>query len=433
MIDFAHKEAWNLDHPRDLLVRTMRRIYQYRMTTTSGGNLSIQDEEEGIWITPSRVDKGSLTRQDMVRVLPNGEAVGAHPPSSEFPFHRLIYETRADAGAIIHAHSVALVAFSMVKEVPDTRVFPKARRICGEVAFAPYALPGSEKLGQNIAEKFAGGANCVVLENHGVVVCGKDMEEAFERFETLEFTARSILRARQLGPLSVLSDDQLREAAQRRQEEVKPPTEEPGLSEKEKRAELVRFVRRGGEQQLLISTAGSFSSRLDAENFLITGSSADRMFLEARDIVRVGPDGNEGWRQPSKASFLHRAIYQAHPNVNAIVNALPPCAMAFCLANAKLETKTIPESYIVLRDVGNVSYEQLYREPESLAQQISLEQPVLLVVNDGILAVGKDMLDLFDRLEVLETTAQAILDASSLGQIRPIGGEAIEELKAAFF
>ena len=94
MIDFAHIASWNLDHPRDLLARTMQRIYHYRMTTTSGGNLSIQDEEGGIWITPSRVDKGNLTHQDMIRVKADGEVVGPHPPSSEFPFPRLIYEKR---------------------------------------------------------------------------------------------------------------------------------------------------------------------------------------------------------------------------------------------------------------------------------------------------------------------------------------------------
>ncbi len=56
-----------LVHPRDEIVQTMERIYRYRMTTTSGGNLSIRDEVGDIWITPARVDKGSLRREDIIR------------------------------------------------------------------------------------------------------------------------------------------------------------------------------------------------------------------------------------------------------------------------------------------------------------------------------------------------------------------------------
>ena len=55
-------------HPADQLVMIMERIYTHGMTTTSGGNLSIMDDNGDIWITPSGVDKGSLTRQDIMQI-----------------------------------------------------------------------------------------------------------------------------------------------------------------------------------------------------------------------------------------------------------------------------------------------------------------------------------------------------------------------------
>ena len=61
-----------LIHPRDEIVATMERIYRYRMTTTPGGNLSIRDENGDIWISPARVDKGNLTRKDVVCVRADG-------------------------------------------------------------------------------------------------------------------------------------------------------------------------------------------------------------------------------------------------------------------------------------------------------------------------------------------------------------------------
>ena len=70
-------------HPRDAIVQTMARIYRYRMTTTSGGNLSVRDENGDIWISPARVDKGNLTRNDVVCVKADGSVEGSHPPSSQ--------------------------------------------------------------------------------------------------------------------------------------------------------------------------------------------------------------------------------------------------------------------------------------------------------------------------------------------------------------
>jgi L-fuculose-phosphate aldolase len=194
----------SLIHPRDAIMRTMERIYRYRMTTTSGGNISIRDDDGSIWITPARLDKGNLRRDDIVRVSADGSFDGPHRPSSEFPFHRAIYDTRPDLGGIVHAHPVALVAFSICRRVPDTRLLFQARHICGAVGFAPYALPGSAALGRNIAATFAEGFDCVVLENHGVVTAGPTLPNAFERFETLEFTAKTVIKASQLGEVRYL-------------------------------------------------------------------------------------------------------------------------------------------------------------------------------------------------------------------------------------
>src|SRR5271165_6545565 len=96
--------SFSLLHPRDQIVAIMERIYDHEMTTTSGGNISVRDENGDVWITPARVDKGSLRRQDIVRISASGEREGLHPPSSENPFHLSVYEARPDLHAVIHAH-----------------------------------------------------------------------------------------------------------------------------------------------------------------------------------------------------------------------------------------------------------------------------------------------------------------------------------------
>lgn len=196
-------------HPRDELVLTMKRIYNYKMTTTSGGNLSIKDENGDIWITPTGVDKGTLTPRDIVHIRTSGEIEGLHRPSSEWPFHKAIYEIRPDIKAIVHAHPMALVAFSIAHKVPDTKLFQQAWRSNGTVALAPYGVPGSDDLGKKIATKFHEGFDSVILENHGVCCGGKTLQDSFQKFETLEMCCKIFIKAHTIGEPKLLTDQQL--------------------------------------------------------------------------------------------------------------------------------------------------------------------------------------------------------------------------------
>jgi L-fuculose-phosphate aldolase len=418
-------------HPRDELVATMQRIYRYKMTTTSGGNLSVLDPSGDIWITPSRVDKGSLQPTDIVCVHPDGSRSGLHPPSSEFPFHRDIYRARPDIKAIVHAHPGALVAFSICRLLPDTRVQSHAHTICGRVALAPYACPGTAELGEKIAATFAGGADCVLLENHGVVIGGRDLREAFQRFETFEFVAQTLIKARQLGPVKVLAPEHLGLETMPAFGEL--PDAPLSNREKELRTDLCRFLHRAYQQRLLISTAGAFSARLSADQFLVTPRRHDRLSVEAPGIVRATRDACERGKRPSRAALLHALIYERHPGVGAIINAQPAHASAFCMSDAALSTRTIPESYVVLYDAPKLPFARIVEDAERIADQVSLERcPVILIENEGAVVLGRTILEAFDRLEVLEATTEALLLSRPLGPVVPMPESAIDELRRAF-
>lgn len=409
----------------------MERIYGYNMTTTSGGNISLRDEDGSIWMTPARVDKGRLDRRDIVRLLPDGTVEGIHPPSSEHPFHRGIYDARPDLHAVIHAHPGALVSFSICGKVPDTRVFPEAWTVCGEVAFAPYALPGSERLGELIAAQFGSEKKpaCVMLENHGVVVAGTDLEEAFARFETLEVVAQIILHASGLGPVKTLRAEQLAMPEQR-QPPAKGAPARDSSREKESRQEICDFVHRAYEHRLMTATWGTFSARLNEDAFVISPHGTDRKSLTLADLVVIRNGTCAEDQRPSHAWEAHQAIYRRHPRISSIVNALPANAGAFGIVDELLDTRTIPESYLFLKDVGVVPFEQQFGD--GIASAISAEKPVALLEFNGALVAGRSVLDAFDRLEVLEATASAIIRGRTLGPIHPLDETVIKELLAAF-
>jgi L-fuculose-phosphate aldolase len=421
-----------LTHPRDQIMQTMDRIYRYRMTTTSGGNLSIRDDSGDVWISPARVDKGNLTRNDIVCVKHDGSVEGPHPPSSELPFHKAIYEARPDLRAIVHAHPVALVAFSICGKTPDTRLFHQAHSVCGKTGFAPYGLPGSEQLGSNIAESFAAACDSVILENHGVVVGGESLPHAFERFEAFEFAAKTIIKGRQLGAVRYLTDEQLAEAHGRSValESVTPNA--ATTEEMELRRQLCEFIRRGCRQRLLISTEGSFSARLGDDSFVITPTQRDRERLGVDDLVLVQNGQREAGRKASRAVLAHRAIYQKHPHVQAIAFAHPVNATAFSVTDSVFDARTIPESYVFLRDVERVPYGVQYRNDGSIADSISAASPAAILENDGVLVTGSSVLDTFDRLEVLESTAEAVINARAVGDVSVMSKDVISELRDAF-
>ena len=126
------------------------------------------------------------------------------------------------------------------------------------------------------------------------------------------------------------------------------------------------------------------------------------------------------------------AIYDAHPAVNAVVNAYPVNATAFGVTASPLEARTIPESYLFLRDVGVVPFGAQYGDGEAVASAVSPDRPVALIENDGVLVIGTGVLDAFDRLEVLESTAEAIINSRAVGEVHRMDDERIEELVRAF-
>lgn len=421
-----------LTHPRDEIMRTMERIYRYRMTTTSGGNLSIRDDSGDIWITPARIDKGNLTRDDIVCVKPDGSVDGPHRPSSEFPFHQAIYEARSDIRSIVHAHPVALVAFSICRQTPDTRLFHQAHAVCGKTGFAPYALPGSQQLGKNIAESFHSGCDSVILENHGVVVGGTCLSHAFQRFEAFEFAAKTVIKGRQLGEVRYLTESQL-DQAHNRSVALDSLDPSPATSdEMELRRELCAFIRRGCRQRLLISTEGSFSARLGADSFVISPTQQDRESLDVADLVLVDGNRRESGKKASRAVLAHQAIYRQHAHVQAIAFAHPVNATAFSVTESIFDARTIPESYVFLRDVRRVPYGIQYQNDGRIADFVTAASPAAILENDGVLVTGSSVLDAFDRLEVLESTSEAVINAGAIGEISAMPDAVINELRDAF-
>lgn len=423
----------NLMHPRDQIITIISRVYNRGLTTTSGGNISVMDENGDMWVTPSAIDKGTLRASDIIQVKKDGTIIGKHKPSSEYPFHRAILEARPDLKAVLHAHPPALVSFSIVRQIPDTNVIPQAKKTCGPIGYAKYALPGSQELGDVIADEFKKGFMGVIMENHGTVVGGTDLSDAFQRFETLEFSARTIINGKTIGDVKSLSDEQIA-AFEDQIPHIMPEMEEVNHTsdERAKREEIVKIVRRACQQGLMISSYGTVSMRLEGDDFLITPRNVSRWDITRGDVVQIKGGKREPGKIPSRSTWLHQEIYKKNPGINSIILTQSPFLMAYGVTGEKFDVRTIPESWIFLQDVINVPFGSHFAGNDSILNLISEKVPAIIVENDSVIVTGDKLLGTFDRLEVAEFSAKSLTMAAPIGKLNPIGKAEIDDLRRVF-
>ncbi len=421
-------------HPAEQIVKIISRIYSNGMTTTSGGNISVIDKNGDIWITPSAIDKGRLSEKDIVCLKSDGSIEGIHKPSSEYPFHKAIYSIRPDIKAVIHAHPPALVSFSIVHTTPDTNILPQAKQICGAIGYADYALPGSEELGDMIAAEFRDSEKMsVIMENHGTVLGGTDLLDAYLRLDYLEFCARTIINARLIGEPRYLSNEQIEQFFRHRNHPIETDDQVRYMSEEHMvRRNICEIVHRASEHGLMTGIYGSVSVRTTENTFHITPADKPCWDLDTNDIVQISDGKAEQGKKPSVSAVLHQRIYERHPGINSVIITQPQYLMAYCTTDVKFNVRTIPESWIFLQDVPVVPFESQADLNTIIPDLLCVNTPALIIENDSFLVTGDKLIQTFDRLEVAEFSAKSLILASPVGQLIPITDDQVEDLRKKF-
>lgn len=408
--------------PAAQIVDFMNRVYYNRMTTISGGNLSICEDDGTVWISPTGVDKGGLTEDDIVRITPDGEPHGKNRPSVEHHFHRAIYRNRPDIRAILHAHPPMLVSYSIAGELPDPAIVAGAASRCGKSVYAPYAVPGSTKLGENIAAEFDKGYDVVMLENHGVVTGGPTMPEVFQKFETIDHVARMAYGAKLLGGTlgRAVEGDGAREPACDCRKTA---------AEEEAAAAVAAFSQRAYKRELFRSGYGTIAWRTGEGRFLVVPDECERENLTAAAVALVTPEGAEAGKGVSAATVAFcRAAFAGAPGINAIYFSQAASIMAYAVSGVAFDPRVIPESYLLLREAPRFAA----GERAAAAAKLSTRHPVAVIANDCVVTAGATLLQGFDRLEVLDYSAKATISAVSFGGMRPMSDAQVAEIVREF-
>ena len=130
---------------------------------------------------------------------------------------------------------------------------------------------------------------------------------------------------------------------------------------------------------------------------------------------------------------LHSILYERDPDIKSVIVAHPPHIMAFAITEETFDARLIPESYIALKNVRKYPFGSSFMQPELLAKEISIKNPVVIIENDCVIAAGTSLLNAFDRLEVMEYSAKSLVEAASLGgEVIKINPEEVKEIEVAF-
>ena len=180
----------------------------------STGNISVRSGQR-VWITPTGKSLKALTPDQLAEIDVDGNSFGANKPSKEYPFHLAAYRAAGDrANAIVHLHptySVALSCLENLDEAAPMPIFtPYYLMRVAPLAVLPYFRPGSDELAQAVGQASAS-HNSLLLRNHGMICLGTTMEEAVDRTEELEETAKLyfLLRGEKVRNLTGLEQDDI--------------------------------------------------------------------------------------------------------------------------------------------------------------------------------------------------------------------------------
>jgi L-ribulose-5-phosphate 4-epimerase len=180
-----------------------------------GGNVSVRIDDTAIAITPSAVKYQDLSVGDICIIGFDNKEIEikkGRKPSIEAGMHGVIYQKRSEINAIVHTHQTYGSVFAILN-MPIPPLFDEVSWALGTtVKVIPYALSGSKELAANVGAKLSNNANAYIIQNHGILALGENIDKALLNAELLEKTAHIYYLALSTGkPVNTLPSSAIKQ------------------------------------------------------------------------------------------------------------------------------------------------------------------------------------------------------------------------------
>jgi L-fuculose-phosphate aldolase len=204
---------------------------------------------------------------------------------------------------------------------------------------------------------------------------------------------------------------------------------------KSERKEVAHFMRRLYKRGLTTTSGGNISLRISEDVILMTPSATDKGRMKWKEVAILNIFGENltPHLKPSIETAMHLSIYKKKNDVQAVVHAHPVFATLFTAIKSKINTDLTAEAKAILGDPLFVQYALMGSAAlAEVASESILKCDILLLENHGILTVGSNLLQAFDKIEVLENAAKMTLMTEMTGKKRPLDKIRIMELERLF-
>jgi len=180
------------------LCKYCKLLHERGLAPGCSGNASIRKSSH-VAITPSGVSLNDITENNIVEIDFNGENISSGKASTEKMMHVNVYNNRSDINAIVHTHSPFLSTFALNgRALENSSIIELKYLFNDKVPLVSYNPPGSKELAEEVAEVLKT-SDAAILQNHGAIVIAKTMQEAFYKYEVLEYTAQVIYQEQLLA------------------------------------------------------------------------------------------------------------------------------------------------------------------------------------------------------------------------------------------
>jgi L-fuculose-phosphate aldolase len=175
------------------------RIWEKGYVDGNGGNITVRVGDNLVLCTPTLISKGFMTPEELCLIdLDGNQLAGTRKRTSEAMTHLAIMKRQPQAKACVHAHPPHATAFAVAAVRPPTCMIPEAEVFLGEIGYAKYQTPGTPAVAEEVST-VAVDHYSVIMENHGVIVWGKDIEDAYWKLENTDAYCQTVWIASQLG------------------------------------------------------------------------------------------------------------------------------------------------------------------------------------------------------------------------------------------
>ncbi|KEZ78709.1 class II aldolase/adducin family protein [Salinisphaera hydrothermalis] len=205
-----------------------QRLYQREMGAANDGNISVKLDDERLLCSPTGVSKGFMTPDMICLIDYNGDPIGdnGRKPSSEIRMHLHVYQHRPDVNAVVHAHPLYATVHAICGKPLTQQIMPESTILLGEVPIAPYGTPSTMDLPNSITD-YLQTHDALLLENHGALSYGADLDNAHFKMEALDYYAKVVYLASQYGGAHEFSDAEVAKLIELRKNRFKLPGRHP--------------------------------------------------------------------------------------------------------------------------------------------------------------------------------------------------------------